>query len=186
VSAILSHCGQYRYLLSRDGDLTAMRAPAVFIMLDPSTADAALDDPTIRRRRSFAQSWGCNGIRVVNLYALRSTNPKALWTYDDPVGSENDHWLEHIALSSSEVVCAWGANAKLERVERVASRLIAARVALKCLGMTKQLAPRHPLYVPGAEPLVAWAPPEKTSINKLLADQETALGKPTLGVRANA
>jgi hypothetical protein len=158
MSAIISACGTYRYVLSRDGDLTSHKGPAVFIMLNPSTADAELDDPTIRRCRSFAQTWGCNGIRVVNLYALRSTDPAALWTHSDPVGPDNDDWLERIALAAPEVVCAWGANAKADRVREVATRLTTAGVQLKCLGTTKHGAPRHPLYVHGQQPLEVWQP----------------------------
>lgn len=159
MSAIISNCGQYRYMLQRDGDLTATRGPAVFIMLNPSTADADLDDPTIRRCRSFAQTWGCNGIKVVNLYALRSTDPAGLWVHADPVGPENDNWLTRIALSADEVVCAWGANAEAPRAAEVANMLRAAGIRLKCLGTTKSGAPRHPLYIAAAQPLIDWTAP---------------------------
>lgn len=156
MSAIISQCGQYRYMLSRAGDLHATRGPALFIMLNPSTADAELDDPTIRRCRGFAQTWGCNGIQVVNLYALRSTDPEGLWDHPDPVGPENDNWLARMALAATEVVCAWGVNAQPSRVSEVAAMLAEARVQLKCLGTTKSGAPRHPLYVRGDQPLIDW------------------------------
>jgi hypothetical protein len=152
----MSQCGQYRYLLSRDGDMTATRGPAVFIMLNPSTADAWIDDPTIRRCRSFAKAWACNGISVANLYALRSTDPSALWHHPEPIGPENDEWLTRIAATASEVVCAWGANAQPERARIVAGMLAANGVQLKCLGTTKSGAPRHPLYVPASQPLIEW------------------------------
>ena len=72
MSAIISACGQYRYQLTREAhDQFATRGPALFIMLNPSTADAELDDPTIRRCRGFAKAWDCAGIVVANLYALR-------------------------------------------------------------------------------------------------------------------
>lgn len=158
MSAIISSCGQYRYMLSREGDLTAQRGPVVFIMLNPSTADATLDDPTIRRCRGFAQTWGCNGIKVLNLYALRSTDPNGLWAHEDPVGPENDNWLTRIALSAEEVVCAWGGNAQPSRVREVAAMLASAGIRLKCLGTTKAGAPRHPLYVRGDQSLLDWGP----------------------------
>jgi hypothetical protein len=158
VSAIISACGQYRYMLSRPGDMTATRGPALFIMLNPSTADAEMDDPTIRRCRGFAQAWGCGGIQVVNLYALRSTDPAALWEHDDPVGPENDSWLTRLTLAATEVVCAWGVNAQPSRVREVAAMLANAGVRLKCLGTTKSGAPRHPLYVRGDQPLIDWSP----------------------------
>jgi hypothetical protein len=157
MSAIISACGQYRYMLSRAGDIAAPRGPALFIMLNPSTADAEMDDPTIRRCRAFARAWGCAGIQVVNLYALRSTDPAALWEHPDPVGPENDNWLTRIALAATEVVCAWGANAQPSRVREVAAMLAEHGVRLKCLGTTKSGAPRHPLYVRGDQPLIDWS-----------------------------
>jgi hypothetical protein len=157
MSAIISACGQYRYMLSRPGDMTATRGLALFIMLNPSTADSELDDPTIRRCRGFAQTWGCNGIQVLNLYALRSTDPDALWEHADPVGPENDAWLSRLALAADEVVCAWGVNAQPARAREVSAMLAEHGVRLKCLGTTKSGAPRHPLYVRGDQTLIDWS-----------------------------
>jgi hypothetical protein len=159
MTATISKCGQYRYALTRPGDVAAQRGPAVFIMLNPSTADAQLDDPTIRRCRGFARAWGSSGLEVVNLYALRSTDPSDLWLHADPVGPQNDKWLLRTARAAGEVVCAWGMNAKAERVAEVARMLMEKGVRLKCLGVTKSGAPRHPLYVPASQPLVEWTAP---------------------------
>lgn len=159
MSAVISKCGQYRYMLTRPAGVGTWRAPAMFIMLNPSTADASLDDPTIRRCRSFAQEWKCSGIIVVNLYALRSTDPSGLWSHSDPVGPENDAWLVEATKGTTEVVCAWGANAKPERVATVAKLLTRAAGQLRCLGTTKHGAPRHPLYVKGDTQLIDWTPP---------------------------
>jgi hypothetical protein len=104
--AELSPCRRYRYRLWRrwsDGPVVN------FVMLNPSTADAEQDDPTVRRCVGFAKSWGAGGLVVTNLYALRSTDPKALWTADDPVGPENAFHLGSGALGADTVVCAWGA-----------------------------------------------------------------------------
>jgi hypothetical protein len=128
-------------------------------MLNPSTADATLDDPTIRRCRSFASSWGFSGITVANLYALRSTDPAALWLHHDPVGPENDAYVAEMAMKHGSVVCAWGANARDDRVATVVKLLRNARAQLTCLGTTKSGAPRHPLYVRGDQLLIEWVMP---------------------------
>ena len=160
MTAIISPCGMYRYALTRAGDTSfGKRGKAMFLMLNPSTADATLDDPTIRRCRSFASSWGFNGIAVANLYALRSTDPAALWLHCDPVGPDNDDHLYEMAVAHGRVVCAWGANARDDRVAAVVTRLRDAGAQLTCLGTTKNGAPRHPLYVRGDQPLMEWSMP---------------------------
>jgi hypothetical protein len=158
-SAVISECGLYRYSLEREGDaLTAGGDRAAFIMLNPSVADAAVDDPTIRRCRAFAKLWGCDGIIVANLYAFRSTDPSALWTCDDPVGPENDDHIYALGMCPGRIVCAWGANAREDRVRVVVRVLRDVGASLLCLGVTKSGAPRHPLYVASNQPLIAWNP----------------------------
>lgn len=159
MSAIISSCGSYRYQLQREARaMWPTRSTALFIMLNPSTADAELDDPTIRRCRSFADKWDCNGIVVANLYALRATNPNELWTHPDPIGPENDDYLRDLSKEHETVVCAWGANARLDRVD-VVRKIFSGRLhRLMCLGVTKQGAPRHPLYVRGDQQLMDWQP----------------------------
>ena len=159
MSAIESACGAYRYLLLReDPQLVTDKGSLVICMLNPSTADGTVDDPTIRRCRGYAEAWGSAGLTVVNLYALRATKPAALWKHDDPVGLENDYWLQRIARNAGTVVCAWGANAKAARVAKVVDIFTAAGAELVCLGKTKDGAPRHPLYVPAIQQLEPWAP----------------------------
>lgn len=157
MSAIISSCGQYRYALTREhvDPLTTVRGPAMFIMLNPSTADAAHDDPTIRRCKGFASLWGCSGIVVANLYALRATDPRELWKHASPVGPENDAHLQRLVAGAGLVVCAWGAHARPDRVDVVRQILAAAGRRAMCLGVTKNTgAPRHPLYVPYKQALV--------------------------------
>ncbi|EJN06444.1 DUF1643 domain-containing protein [Herbaspirillum sp. YR522] len=157
MNAIISACGSYRYSLSREAnDAFATRGPALFIMLNPSTADAGLDDPTIRRCRSFAKAWDCDGLVVANLYALRATNPADLWRHPDPVGPENDLHLRALADEHETVVCAWGIHARPERIEALRSIFNGRMHRLMCLGTTKSGAPRHPLYVANGTPLVPW------------------------------
>lgn len=159
MSAVLSECGSYRYLLTRPATWDVPeRSAALFVMLNPSTADAEIDDPTIRRCRGFARDWSCNGLSVVNLYAFRSVSPKALWQHHDPVGPEANFWLAEAARKHGDVVCAWGANAKPERVREVVAIFQRIRVRMFCLGITKAGAPRHPLYVKADQPLISWEP----------------------------
>lgn len=155
MSAIISPCGTYRYSLTRPGEPNAARGPALFLMLNPSTADASLDDPTIRRCRGFAKAWDCAGIVVANMYALRATDPAALWVHPDPIGPDNDAWLAHLIREHETVVCAWGANAKAERVAAV-RKMFHRLSAPVCLGVTKHGAPRHPLYIRSDQPLIEY------------------------------
>ncbi|MFT0140725.1 DUF1643 domain-containing protein [Alcanivoracaceae bacterium MT1] len=157
--AEISPCGRYRWVLTRNWFSAAGVLP--FVMLNPSTADAEKDDPTIRRCISFAEREGFGGIEVVNLYSFRATSPKDMLAADDPIGRETDSWLFRAAtLPARRVVCAWGANAQPERVRAVAD-LIGPVADLVCLGTTKAGHPRHPLYVKGDQPLVPWSLPER-------------------------
>lgn len=144
--AYISPDGLYRYTLSRWwGDGAVLR----FIMLNPSTADADIDDPTIRRCIGFARTLGFDGVRVVNLYAFRATKPADLWRVDDPTGGRfNEDLLRSILLLAERdlVIAAWGAGAKRHRVAEVMSWPGAEH--LQCLGLNKDGTPRHPLYLP--------------------------------------
>jgi hypothetical protein len=146
----------YRYRLTRHWDDT--RPPACFIMLNPSTADAFTVDPTVRRCLAFARAWGAGGLLVLNLFALRSTDPAVLRTHPDPVGPDNDTVLRH-ALTGvhGPVVAAWGVHGTHGgRAQHVTGLLEACGVNVLCLGATKAGHPRHPLYVPGTAPLVPY------------------------------
>ena len=151
--ASISECGQYRWWLTRHW---ARSQPTLgFIMLNPSTADHREDDRTIRRCMSFALREGYGGILVVNLYAFRASKPHIMYEADDPVGHKNDYTLLDAQESINTFVCAWGGDAKLERVDEVL-KLIKPGTALKCLGTTKNGSPRHPLYVRGDQAIVQW------------------------------
>jgi hypothetical protein len=145
MSAVVSPCGRYRYVLRREvPDLFATRRTALWVMLNPSTADATADDPTIRRCLDFSRAWGCDRMVVVNLYALRTTDPRRLWDAEDPVGPENDAHIGTAAGLAGLTVCAWGGHAKPERVAQILPLLSAPQ----CLGRTRGGSPRHPLYLP--------------------------------------
>ncbi len=147
--AKISACGLYRYRLSRTWDENA--DPVVFVMLNPSTADASEDDPTIRRCVGFARAWGAGGVVVVNLFAWRATDPRGLFFTDDPVGLANDVEIAD-ACMGRRVIAAWGATLpKLkERPARVLNILRRVAASVECLRRTKDGHPGHPLYVPAS------------------------------------
>jgi hypothetical protein len=145
--AVMSECGKYRYRLSRVWDEIAYVLP--FVMLNPSIADAKIDDPTIRRCMGFARREGYGGIEVTNLYAFRATSPVDLWKAIDPEGPDNAQHLTDVAKAAAAygvpIVCAWGAHGG--RNNRPIAIMQAAGANLRCLGKTKGGNPRHPLYV---------------------------------------
>ena len=148
-SAVISTDEKYRYLLRRE--FGGYGRTCVFVMLNPSTADADEDDPTIRRCNSFARRENCSALEVVNLYAYRSTDPKQLWQVFDPVGPENDRYIREAVANADVVIAAWGAHAKRMRA-RVVDRMIPGAFAL---GFTKQGSPKHPLYIKADAPLIS-------------------------------
>lgn len=156
-SAVFSPCRTYRYALERRWGPGRF---ALFVGLNPSTADETEDDPTIRRCIGFAKSWGCGGLLMGNLFALRSTDPKGLRTVDDPVGPDNDVWLTTLSARAGIVVAAWGADPMA--TPRCDYALDALGDDVWCLGVTKAGAPKHPLYLAKATALVPFggeAPP---------------------------
>lgn len=154
--ARLSECGLYRYSLTRTWDSSI--SPAVFVMLNPSTADGTVDDPTIKRCMSFAQTWGRGGIAVVNLFAFRATDPDAMKAASDPVGPENDAEILRCVAGADRVVAAWGVHGGYKgRDSAVVELLRKAGRSMACFGTTKDGYPRHPLYVATATPLALFA-----------------------------
>lgn len=159
-SAVISDDGTYRYELHRWWNKPGGR-PLTFVMLNPSTADATIDDPTIRRCIGFARREGYDGLAVVNLYAYRATDPKALPALHAPaVGPENDRtlnvFLNRTIQTGDEIIAAWGTNATTRRVNEVLA--LAAGVNWKCLGLTKNGHPKHPLYIPSDQPFENYSP----------------------------
>jgi len=146
----------YRYTLTRAWtSATRMR----FIMLNPSTADQTVDDPTIRRCVGFAKREGFGGIEVVNLFALRATDPAVLRAHPDPVGPDNDHAICRVLQETDFVVAAWGAHPyAMPRAREVLRIVREVRVIPMCFGVTKGRSPRHPLYVKGDQPLTEYIP----------------------------
>lgn len=134
----------------------------VFVMLNPSTADADRDDPTIRRCIGFASREGAAGLSVVNLYAYRATRPGDLWAAPDPVGAENDSVLARVLREASAqgwpVIAAWGSHARPDRARHLADLASICGARLLALGVTRDGSPRHPLYLRKDAPLAPWSP----------------------------
>lgn len=157
---------EYRYELRRRWSPGLL---VCWVMLNPSTADASEDDPTIRRCISFSRSWGYGGLVVVNLFAFRATKPaelkKRLAAAQTPitklVGVDNAVHLTCAMREADLVVGAWGAGLKpwsTQRAELLRIRVVHGECPpLMCLGRTKCGAPRHPLYVPAAQKLERWS-----------------------------
>jgi hypothetical protein len=147
--ATFSSCQRYRYRLWRtwDSSLQSM----VCIGLNPSTADATNDDPTIRRVIGFAKFWGFGSLVMLNIFAYRATNPLVMLAAPEPVGPENDATILAEVSKASLILVAWGDSGKTKGKVRAGAvvKIIgdAGKQAL-CLGMTRSGSPRHPLYVP--------------------------------------
>ena len=147
-SAEISPCGQYRYLLTRSRMFGA--GACTFIMLNPSTADGLVDDPTIRRCLGFIEDWGYRQLRVVNLFSWRATYPRDMLKQMDPVGPNGNRWIMDACSDANLIVCAWGANsarAVRARGDYVRSMLVSAGVKLHHLGLSTDGFPRHPLFL---------------------------------------
>ncbi len=135
--------GPYRYLLWRIWDPGQPRL--LWVMLNPSTADEATNDPTLRRILGFSHASGFGGLEVVNLFAWRSPSPKALLCVPDAVGPANDRYIQEAVMRAEKIVAAWGNEGARDGREKAVLALISRPVF--CLGTTGLGHPRHPLYV---------------------------------------
>jgi hypothetical protein len=147
--ALFDDTQAYRYALGRkwgDGNRTIL-----WIMLNPSTADHLVLDPTLRRCMDFSKKWGFDEMVICNAFAYRSTDPKNLLKVDDPVGLDNPKIIQLFMDQCLKIVCGWGTNVK--KLNKIMSPVIKwaneADRFLYCLGVTKEGYPKHPLYVHG-------------------------------------
>jgi len=152
--AVISDCGRYRYTLHRDiPQPVRWVRPMLFVMLNPSTADAEKDDATIRRCLAFAKREGCTSLTVVNLFAWRATDPKELSeNMANAVGPENDRYIQEQVSKHGTgwIVASWGAH---PLAKDRAKRVIHLLGDVWCLGTTKDGSPKHPLYLSDKSPL---------------------------------
>jgi hypothetical protein len=152
---IFSPCRTWRYTLERvwppPEGYRGAREVAAFIGLNPSTADEVKNDPTVTRCINYARRWGFHGMFMLNIFALRSTDPRALYRHPDPIGPETDRYLTEVIQMGgvSLVVAAWGNHgALMSRGWDVINLVRNSGVNLYRLGeLTKQGQPRHPLYL---------------------------------------
>ena len=140
---------RYRYRLWRTWDVATPRV--LFVLLNPSTADERVNDPTIRRCIGFARRWGFGGVEIVNIFAYRTTDPAALRTVADPIGPRNDYHIKAARRRASRCIAAWGNHGSyLDRSSHVL-RALDRLGDVECLCETKAGQPRHPLYVSGGK-----------------------------------
>ena len=160
-TATFSPCERYRYSLTWGLDTwpDPRRGVCVFLMLNPSTADAFKLDPTLTRCKAFAEREGCGWLHVVNLFAFRATDPADMKRADDPVGRMNDHYirtaLESIQDCGGTLICGWGTHgAHNGRDAKVRKIITDMGVRPHCLSLTKAGHPGHPLYLRADSPVV--------------------------------
>lgn len=157
-NAVISPDGLYRYCLVRRWTERVQDDDTVlWVMLNPSTADATTDDNTIRKITKFSKAWGYGSLAVVNLFALRSRHPEALVDADDPIGPDNMTWINNWMTVANQTVAAWGASFPKElwpHVKSIGERLRDANA--QCLGLTRNGHPRHPLYLSDTTKLMSY------------------------------
>lgn len=157
---ILSECRKYRYTLWREWPIeelagfecsaeTNAHKYAMFIGLNPSTADETKDDPTIRKCIGFAKRWGFGALCMTNLFAFRATKPQDMKRTDNPCGKGNQHHLLHNAAFAGIIIAAWGKNGCYRQQDlTVMQWLESLGVRLHCLRQNLDGSPEHPLYIP--------------------------------------
>ncbi|WP_169567421.1 DUF1643 domain-containing protein [Sneathiella limimaris] len=152
--AVFSDCETYRYRLWRRWD----DGPSVaFLMLNPSTADAFRNDPTVERCHRRAVAMGFGALEVVNIFAFRATDPKNLKKAKDPIGPLNDQILLETAKSCDMTICAWGSHGTHQNRDRDVRKLLKdAGINPHILALTKFDQPRHPLYVSYSQSPIPW------------------------------
>jgi hypothetical protein len=140
----------HRYILHRSWIGTGGQVN--FVMLNPSTADDLVDDPTIRKCVGFAKRWGYSRMVVTNLFAYRATEPRDLQsllgnseTWDIAKGGpENERVVINNALESDLVCCAWGEHGRILWQADALIRRLATEFDLWCIGITAAGKPLHP------------------------------------------
>lgn len=159
--AVISPCGMYRHILSRIWDESG---PMVtFCGLNPSVADADVDDPTMRREVCFAQGWGFGGLWKVNAYDFRSSSPSILKAVKHPSSARNWGFIKTAALSSDMFVCCWGTHVNRaipSTQEDLCRMLLDLGISLYALRLTQGMRPSHTLYLPGDLEPFRWQNPD--------------------------
>ena len=170
--------GCYRWSLRRAWG----QGPCVgWAMLNPSTADATRDDPTLWQIMCISLRLGFGSLVVVNVYPFRSSTIQGLgkwlqtWSHyalePDINARAAVEWNQIKAAKAlrgcETVVAAWGASASKTDVATWISKVedgLGGPIAWKCLGVTASKAPRHPLArgkhrIPADQQLLSWRQP---------------------------
>lgn len=165
-AAKFSKYRKYRYSLTRWWAPEADKGHVNFIMLNPSVAGESEDDPTVRRCMAYARAWGYRGLVITNLYALVSTDPRALVTAAEPVGPDNDGFITLMAQRAALVCVAWGQWGAPRMSRKRGLYMGRGPVVLKLLeslavvpvafGVTQEAQPLHPLRLPNILDPVPW------------------------------
>ena len=170
MTAIISPCGKYRYRLERElhPNVAELAPPSIlrgkvigFFGVNPSIADAAVDDATVRKWIGFSRVWGASRFIVGNAFAFRSTDVKALATVDDAFGPDiGDHTASIIGDADLLVPC-WGNVSKVPPELQFAfdvllDALVSSGKPVLHFGKTKAGDPRHPLTLGYDTLLTPW------------------------------
>ncbi|WP_290371760.1 DUF1643 domain-containing protein [uncultured Parasutterella sp.] len=150
-NAVISEDQLYRYSLERVWDTS--KPTVLFICLNPSTADAKTDDPTVRRMIGFAKQFGFGRLLVGNLFAFRATKPSDLLAANAPIGPENDTYLSKMANEAHTIIAAWG-NKGIFKNRSNQFRKEFKDHQIKCLAKNKTTEPKHPLYASYGDELI--------------------------------
>lgn len=140
-SAEFSECGKYRYALHRLWDYS--KPVAMCIGLNPSTANAEENDPTISNLMRILHKNGYGGLYMMNLFALISPNPDDLRACPDPV-KDNDKWIHTIRPLCDEVIFCWG---NFKQAGYRSKIMVQMYHEALCFGKNKNGSPKHPLYL---------------------------------------
>lgn len=158
--AIISRCEMYRYWLHQRTMIPNTKGWLVVMMVNPSTADMDIDDPTSRRVIEFARVWDMEGVIIVNLFAFRSPDVRELGECENPVGKNNEKYIRIACevvkrYKGSKFVCAYGASDFARLREWWVLEIVSeCGIPMWCFGTNKDGSPKHPLYIQANPKLV--------------------------------
>lgn len=151
--ASISECGLYRHHLQRT--FKEGKGVCIFVMLNPSDADAEMDDPTVAKCSKYCKRWGFRSLVILNLFEFRTSSPKILKKTDDPYGPQRYNNIFDMTYtinaqeSNVKVVCAWGNDGKFKARDEEVLQVITKcfeDIKPQCFKINKNGTPIHPLY----------------------------------------
>ncbi|QDY42240.1 DUF1643 domain-containing protein [Candidatus Pantoea soli] len=159
MNAVISPCNQYRYRLDRE--VAAEGKVIAYFGVNPSYADASIDDNTVIRMRSFTLSHQGKRFIVGNVFSYRSTNVRKLASTNDCFGLEHKFYLNQIIDEADILVPCWGSRNKLpqnlrQHLDSMLRLLLSSGKPVYSFGLTATGDPRHPLMLAGSTKLIPW------------------------------